>query len=351
MNRESTQMGTDSPVITTATPDQLGRKVHDLRLSVTDRCNFRCTYCMPKEIFGHAHPFLPKSEILTFEEMVRISRIFVGLGVGKIRVTGGEPLLRRDLPKLIEMLMAIEGLQDLALTTNGSALASLARPLRQAGLKRITVSLDALDDTVFRAMNDVDFPVERVLAGMEAALDAGFAVIKVNMVVKRGVNEHEILPMARRFSGPQYILRFIEFMDVGNTNRWLMNEVVTASQIIDILHQEFPLESLPATYSGEVARRFRHADGGGEIGIISSVTQPFCSQCSRARVSAEGRLYTCLFASQGHDLRALLRQEPDDAKIAGVISQIWAARNDRYSELRSETTQHAPKVEMSRMGG
>ena len=329
--------------------DTLGRRLHDLRLSVTDRCNFRCTYCMPQEAFGRDHAFLPKSEILSFEELARISRIFVGLGVEKIRVTGGEPLLRRDLPKLIGMLAAIDGLKDLTLTTNGSALAALATPLRDAGLMRITVSLDALDDAVFRAMNDVNFPVAQVLAGIDAAHAAGFDPIKINMVVKRGVNDHEIVPMARRFSGPRYILRFIEFMDVGNTNGWRMDEVVPAGEIIERISQELALEPLPPNYAGEVARRFRH--GAGEIGVISSVTQPFCRACTRARISAEGQLFTCLFGAHGHDLRALLRSDLDDAAIAKAISTIWSARDDRYSELRSSTTMHEPKVEMSKVGG
>ena len=306
---------------------------------------------MPKESFGRDHAFLPKSEILTFEELTRISRVFVGLGVEKIRVTGGEPLLRRDLPKLIEMLASIDGLKDLSLTTNGSALANLAKPLREAGLKRITVSLDALDDAVFRAMNDVDFPVARVLEGIDVAHSAGFDPIKINMVVKRGVNDHEIVPMARRFSGPHYILRFIEFMDVGNTNGWRMDDVVPAREIVTLLNREFSLQALPPNYTGEVARRFRHAEGGGEIGIISSVTQPFCRTCTRARISAEGQLFTCLFAAHGHDLRALLRSNLEDAAIAKTISAIWTAREDRYSELRSSATTHEPKVEMSRVGG
>lgn len=325
--------------------------MHDLRLSVTDRCNFRCTYCMPKEVFGRDHAFLPKSQILSFEELARIARIFVGLGVEKIRVTGGEPLLRRDLPKLIEMLAAIDGLKDLTLTTNGSALATLASPLRDAGLKRITVSLDALDDTVFRAMNDVDFPVARVLEGIDAALAAGFDPVKVNMVVKRGVNDHQIVPMARRFSGAHHILRFIEYMDVGNTNAWRMNDVLSADEIVERISREMPLEHLPPNYAGEVATRFRHTDGGGEIGIISSVTHPFCRDCTRARVSAEGQLYTCLFADHGHDLRTLLRSTSDDEIIAKAISTIWQARDDRYSELRSSATRGENKVEMSRIGG
>lgn len=331
--------------------DTLGRRMHDLRLSVTDRCNFRCTYCMPKESFSRDHAFLPKNEILSFEELARVARLFVGLGVEKIRVTGGEPLLRRDLPKLIEMLAGIDGLRDLTLTTNGSALTTLARPLRDAGLRRLTVSLDALDDLVFRAMNDVDFPVSRVLEGIDAALAAGFAPVKVNMVVKRDVNDQQIVPMARRFSGPDYILRFIEYMDVGNTNAWRMDDIVSADEIIRRISIELPLEPLPPNYAGEVAARFRHAGGGGEIGIISSVTRPFCRDCTRARVSAEGKLYTCLFAGHGHDLRTLLRSDLDDSAIAKAIAAIWSARDDRYSELRSSATPPASKVEMSRVGG
>ena len=334
-----------------APTDTLGRRLHDLRLSVTDRCNFRCTYCMPKEVFGRDHAFLPKSDILTFEELLRLSRVFVGLGVEKIRVTGGEPLLRRDLPKLIEMLADIDGLKDLTLTTNGSALATLARPLRHAGLKRLTVSVDALDETIFRAMNDVDFPLSRVLDGIGAALDAGFGPIKINMVVKRGVNEHQIVPMVKRFSGPHYILRFIEFMDVGTSNGWRLEDMVPAADIVALIRREIPLIELPANYVGEVARRFRHADGGGEIGVISSVTRPFCQACTRARIAADGQFYTCLFAATGHDLRALLRGGLSDEAIAKAIAALWRVRNDRYSELRSAATMAMPKAEMSRLGG
>ena len=334
-----------------APKDALGRALHDLRLSVTDRCNFRCTYCMPKEVFGRDHAFLPKSEILSFEELVRLSRIFVDLGVEKIRLTGGEPLLRRDLPKLVEMLAGIEGLKDLTLTTNGSALATQARALRDAGLKRLTVSVDSLDDGVFRAMNDVDFPLERVLEGIAAAVEAGFGPVKINMVVKRGVNEHQIVPMAKHFSGPDYILRFIEFMDVGTTNGWLMDDVVPASEIIALINREIPLIALPPNYPGEVATRFRHVDGGGEVGVISSVTQPFCRGCTRARIAADGQFYTCLFAASGHDLRALLRGGLSDQAVAKAISAIWQVRGDRYSELRSDATASLPKAEMSRLGG
>lgn len=334
--------------------DRLARPLRDLRLSVTDRCNFRCTYCMPKAVFGHAHVFLPKSEILSFEELARLARIFVSLGVEKVRITGGEPLVRRDLPRLAEMLAAIAGLRDLTMTTNGAALAPVARHLREAGLKRLTVSLDALDDQVFRSMNGVDFPVARVLKGIDAALAAGFRPVKINMVVKRGVNEREIVPMVHRFGGPDFILRFIEFMDVGNSNGWRMDDVVPAEEIVARIRGVFPLCPLPTNYRGEVARRFRLADGGGEIGIISSVTQPFCGDCTRARLSAEGRLYTCLFASQGHDLRGLLRRGAADEEVAQAIRQIWHAREDRYSEMRraSSSARSAPmKVEMSHIGG
>ena len=335
----------------TPVPDALGRPLGYLRLSVTDRCNFRCTYCMPKEVFGPAHAFLPKSEILTFEELARITRVFVRLGVDKVRVTGGEPLLRRNLDRLIAQLASIEGVKDLTLTTNGAALAAQAAALRSAGLRRLTVSLDALDDATFRAMNDVDFPVEKVLTGIDAALAAGFSPIKLNMVVKRRVNDHEIVPMARRFRGPDFILRFIEFMDVGNTNGWRLDDVVPAAEIIDRLSHEIPLDALPADYFGEVARRFRHADGGGEIGIITSVSTPFCSSCTRARLSSDGRLYTCLFGNTGHDLRSLLRDGSSDEAIGEFIRGVWGARVDRYSEIRSAATARQPKAEMSSLGG
>jgi len=297
------------------------------------------------------YAFLPKGEILSFEELARLARLFVGLGVEKIRLTGGEPLLRRDLPKLIEMLASIEGLRDLTLTTNGSALASLAKPLRAAGLKRVTVSLDALDDATFRAMNDVDFPVARVLEGIDAAIEAGFSPVKINMVVKRGVNEQEILPMVRRFSGEGHILRFIEYMDVGATNGWRMDEVVSAAEIVQIISREFPLEVLAPNYAGEVARRFRHREASGEIGVIASVTQPFCQGCTRARVTANGQLHTCLFSQRGHDVRVLLRGELSDDAVQLALGQLWRARGDRYSELRSTLTPGLAKVEMSHLGG
>jgi cyclic pyranopterin phosphate synthase len=336
--------------VITSCHDQFHRPLRDLRISVTDRCNFRCGYCMPKEVFGRGYDFLPKTAVLSFEEIARLARIFVNLGVGKVRLTGGEPLLRRNLDRLIAALAEIGGLRDLTLTTNGSRLVEEAPALRAAGLRRLTVSLDALDDGIFRAMNDVDFPVHRVLRGIDAARAAGFAPIKINMVVKRGVNEHEILPMARHFQGPEFILRFIEYMDVGNTNGWRMRDVVPSAEVIERLTAELPLEALAANYPGEVARRYRHADGG-EIGVISSVTQPFCGNCTRARLSADGRLFTCLFASAGMDLRTPLRTGATDEDLTEKIAKIWRARADRYSELRSEATTAQPKAEMSLLGG
>ncbi len=331
--------------------DTLGRPVRDLRISVTDRCNFRCVYCMPKEVFGRDFQFLPSRLLLTFEEITRLTRIFVGLGVEKVRLTGGEPLVRRDLESLIGMLAGIDGLRDLTLTTNGSLLARKAQALKDAGLQRITVSLDSLDDTVFRAMNDVDFPVTRVLEGIEAARAAGLAPIKVNMVVKRGVNEGSVVAMARHFHGSGYVLRFIEYMDVGNTNGWKMDDVVSAAEIVRLIDAELPLEPVDRSYRGEVASRYRYRDGGGEIGIIASVTQPFCQDCTRARLSSEGLLYTCLFAGLGHDLRALLRGGKTDAEIADFVAGVWRRRGDRYSELRTMATAPAAKVEMSHIGG
>ena len=332
-------------------PDQLGRPLRDLRISVTDRCNFRCTYCMPKEVFGRNFAYLPKHEILTFEEIARLAAVFVSLGAEKLRLTGGEPLLRNDLECLVAMLTQINGLRDLTLTTNGSLLEQKAPALRRAGLQRITVSLDSLDDATFRAMNDVQFPVSRVLRGIDAALAAGFSPIKINMVVKRGVNETSVLPMARRFAGESYILRFIEYMDVGNTNGWRLDDVVPASEIIERVANGSSLEQLPPNYPGEVARRFRHRDAGGEVGVISSVTQPFCGDCTRARLSADGRLYTCLFASRGHDLRTALRGGASDEELALLLQRIWSTRTDRYSELRRAETEHVEKPEMSLIGG
>lgn len=331
------------------TSDKLGRPLRDLRLSVTDRCNFRCTYCMPKEVFGRDHAFLPKNDILSFEELTRLARVFVGLGVHKIRLTGGEPLLRRDLPKLIAMLAEVEGLDDLTLTTNGSALTSLAKPLRDAGLNRITVSLDSLDDGIFRAMNDVDFPVVKVLDGIDSARAAGFDQIKVNMVVKRGVNEAEVVPMLRHFAGTGITVRFIEYMDVGNTNGWRLDDVVPAAELLQMIRREFPVQPVAQETTGLVARRYRHDQG--EFGIIASVTQPFCQGCTRARIAADGQFYTCLFASNGHDLRALVRSQSSDDFIAKAVRAIWNARGDRYSELRTTATTALPKAEMSAIGG
>ncbi len=331
--------------------DQLNRPLHDLRISVTDRCNFRCTYCMPKEVFGRDFRFLPPASLLSFEEITRLSRIFIEQGIEKIRLTGGEPLVRRDLEKLVEMLASLPDLKDLTLTTNGSLLAKKARALKDAGLQRITVSLDSLDNTVFKAMNDVDFPVERVLEGIELAREAGLWPIKINMVVKRGVNDTSVVDMARYFKGTGYILRFIEYMDVGTTNGWQLDEVVSAAEVARMIDSEMPIEPADPNYRGEVAQRYRYRDGTGEIGIISSVTQPFCGNCSRARLSSEGLLYTCLFGSLGHDLRALLRGGKSDPEIAAFIGRVWRHRSDRYSEIRTAETSHKPKVEMSHIGG
>ena len=330
--------------------DTFGRPLRDLRISVTDRCNFRCIYCMPKEIFGRDYPFLQRDELLTFEEIYRLARSMVGHGVQKIRLTGGEPLARRDLEKLVEMLASLPEL-DLTMTTNGSLLPQKAEALKKAGLKRVTVSLDSLDDDVFAAMNDVNFPVERVLEGIEAAKALGLTPIKINMVVKRGVNEDSILPMARYFRRTEYILRFIEYMDVGSSNGWRLDDVVPAGEIIARLGAELPLEPVGPNYRGEVAKRWCYKDGSGEIGIIASVTQPFCGDCTRARLSAEGKLYTCLFASKGYDLRELLRSGASDAQVSKAIASIWRGRDDRYSEVRSSETVALPKVEMSYIGG
>jgi cyclic pyranopterin phosphate synthase len=331
--------------------DRRGRALHDLRISVTDRCNFRCTYCMPKEVFGRDFQFLPHRQLLSFEEITRLAGIFVAHGVEKIRITGGEPLVRRDLERLIGMLSPLPGLRDITLTTNGSLLAKKALALKDAGLQRVTVSLDSLDDQVFKSMNDVDFPVDRVLEGIEAAAAVGLAPIKINMVVKRGVNDTGIEAMARYFHGTGHILRFIEFMDVGNSNGWRLEDVVPAAEIVSRIDAVLPLEPIAANYRGEVATRYRYRDGGGEIGIISSVTQPFCGNCTRARLSAEGVLYTCLFGSDGHDFRAPLRDGVSDEQIAEQLRGLWTARSDRYSELRTLATTRAPKVEMSHIGG
>ncbi len=343
------------PAPTGQLADRRGRRLHDLRISVTDRCNFRCTYCMPKEVFGADYAFLPQASLLTFEEITRLAWLFAAHGVEKLRLTGGEPLVRRDVERLIGMLAAVTtpaGVPlELTLTTNGSLLARKAQALRDAGLQRVTVSLDALDDKVFRAMNDVDFPVAEVLAGIDAAEAAGLRPIKVNMVVKRGVNEHEIVPMARRFRGSGRILRFIEFMDVGASNGWRMDDVVPSAEVARRIGEAFPIEPVEPNYQGEVAERWRYLDGQGEIGLISSVTQPFCGGCTRARLSTEGKLFTCLFATAGQDLRALLRGGFDDAQIAAAIGAIWSVRDDRYSELRSAATAGLRKIEMSYIGG
>ena len=333
------------------TEDVFRRPLRDLRVSVTDRCNFRCVYCMPKEIFGKNYTFLPQSEVLTFEEIARLVGIFVELGVQKIRLTGGEPLVRRDVERLVAMLSPLGKDVDLTLTTNASLLAAKAKALADAGLKRITVSLDSLDDATFKRMNDVDFPVQRVLDGIAAAEAAGLAPIKVNMVVRRGLNEDSVLPMARHFRGTGHVLRFIEYMDVGTSNGWRLDDVVPAREIIEAIGREFPVEPVEPAYRGEVAGRYRYTDGAGEIGVISSVTQPFCAECTRARLSADGSLYTCLFATQGHDLRKLLRAGATDDDLRVAILATWAARDDRYSELRSADTQGLKKIEMSFIGG
>jgi len=335
--------------------DRHGRVLHDLRISVTDRCNFRCTYCMPKEIFDKDYNFLPHADLLTFEEITRLARLFVAHGVEKIRLTGGEPLLRKNIERLIEMLAVLRTPAgrpvDLTLTTNGSILARKARALVDAGLARATVSLDGLDDAVFRRMNDVDFPVTDVLAGIEAAAAAGLSPIKINMVVQRGVNDAQVLPMARHFKGSGHILRFIEFMDVGSSNGWRLDDVVPAADIVRCIAAELPLRALDANYTGEVAERWQYQDGSGEIGVIASVTQAFCSSCTRARLSTDGKVYLCLFAQQGYDLRALLRSAASDDQLATVIADIWRGRGDRYSELRGEATAGLKKIEMSYIGG
>ena len=339
--------------------DTLTRPLHDLRISVTDRCNFRCVYCMPKEVFDKDYHFLPHTSLLSFEEITRIATLFVAHGVSKIRLTGGEPLLRKDVEKLIAMLSALktpDGRElDLTLTTNGSLLARKAKALKEAGLKRVTVSLDALDEATFRRMNDVDFPVSDVLHGIDAAHRAGFGAIKVNMVVKGGMNDQEIVPMARHFRHTPTILRFIEYMDVGASNGWKMDEVVPSTEVVRRVNAEMPLQEIASNYPGETAQRWRYADGGGEIGVISSVTQAFCHDCSRARLSTEGKLYTCLFATGGHDLRALLRNGRSDEEISTAIAGLWRARGDRYSELRTINTEGlerpVKKVEMSYIGG
>ena len=339
--------------------DTRGRALRDLRISVTDRCNFRCVYCMPKEAFGRDHAFLPRAELLTFEEITRLARIAAAHGVEKIRLTGGEPLLRKDLHLLVAALSELRtmqgGLLDVALTTNGSLLAKLAPALRAAGLRRVTVSLDSLDDATFMALNDVDFPVATVLDGIRAAQQVGLGPVKVNMVVKRGHNDHDLVAMARHFKGTGVILRFIEYMDVGTTNGWQLDQVVPSAEVLARIDAELPLERVPPAYPGETSVRWRYRDGGGEIGVISSVTGAFCHACTRARISTDGMLFTCLFATGGHDLRSLLRGGASDDDLTAVLGRVWRARTDRYSEQRALSTHRPPetngKIEMSYIGG
>ena len=329
--------------------DTRGRRLHDLRISVTDRCNFRCVYCMPKDVFDSDYQFLPHADLLSFEEIARVARIAVDHGVEKIRLTGGEPLLRKHIERLIEMLAKLD--VDVTLTTNGSALAQKAKSLHDAGLDRITVSLDSLDDATFRAMNDVDFPVQKVLDAIDVAAGIGFRSIKVNAVVKRGINDHDIVDMARYFKGSGHVVRFIEYMDVGASNGWRMDDVIPSAEVVAQISAVFPLEPVDPNYAGEVAERWRYVDGSGEIGVISSVTQAFCSTCTRARLSTEGKLYTCLFATRGHDLRGLLRGGASDVDIGAAFAGIWARRGDRYSEVRTANTPRLDKIEMSYIGG
>jgi cyclic pyranopterin phosphate synthase len=331
--------------------DTLGRPLRDLRVSVTDRCNFRCGYCMPREAFGADYAFLPRAEILSFEEIKRVVRASVALGVRKVRLTGGEPLVRRNLEALVAMLATVEGIEDLTLTTNASLLAGRAQALADAGLHRVTVSLDALDDETFMRMNDAGFPVSRVLDGIAAADAAGLGPVKLNAVIRRGINEHAVLDLAEHFRGTGTTVRFIEYMDVGHSNGWRLDDVVPADEIVAAIEARWPLEPVDRDYRGEVARRYRYRDGAGEIGVISSVSQPFCGDCTRARLSADGRLFTCLFATAGHDLRALLRAGATDAALTDALRTIWTGRSDRYSELRSLETVELPKVEMSFIGG
>ena len=337
----------------TAQPvDLLGRRLRDLRISVTDRCNFRCVYCMPREVFGKDFQFLDRAALLTFEEIERVASAFAAHGVEKIRLTGGEPLLRRELERLVERLVTIDGISDIALTTNGALLARKAQSLADAGLKRVTVSLDSLDNETFQAVNDVSFPVERVLEGIDAALAAGLAPVKVNMVVKRGVNDADVVPMAQFFRDrPGTVLRFIEYMDVGTTNGWRLEDVVPAAEIVELIGAEHPLDPVAPSYPGEVANRFRYRDGVGEIGVIASVTQPFCGGCTRARLSAEGQLFTCLFAAKGYDLREIVRGGATDEELRASIARVWNRRSDRYSEIRTADTAPREHVEMSHIGG
>ena len=329
--------------------DTRGRSMRDLRISVTDRCNFRCTYCMPREVFDSSYRFLPHEAILSFEEIARLARIFVGLGVSKLRLTGGEPLVRRNLDRLVAMLAELPA--EVTLTTNGSLLAKQAEALKKAGLDRVTVSLDSLDDATFRAMNDADFPVARVIEGIETAAAAGLGPVKINMVVKRGVNDQSIVDMAERWRGTGHIVRFIEFMDVGSTNGWRMDDVIPSAEVVRRIGARWPLAPVDANYPGEVAERWRYLDGAGEIGVISSVTQAFCSSCTRMRLSTEGSLFTCLFAQSGHDLKGLLRSGASDEQLRNEIAAVWQARKDNYSEVRTAETAKGRKVEMSYIGG
>jgi GTP 3',8-cyclase len=334
-----------------APADRLGRRLRDLRVSVTDRCNFRCPYCMPKEVFGHSYTFLPRAEILSFEELTRVVAAAASLGVTKVRLTGGEPLLRRELDTLVAMLTEVDGITDLALTTNGALLAGKATGLRAAGLARVTVSLDSLDEAVFAAMNDVGVPLGRVLDGIAAAVDAGIWPVKLNTVVKRGVNDDGLVELAQFARERGLIARFIEYMDVGTTNGWRLDDVVPAAEIVRRIDAALPLEPAEANYRGEVARRWRYRDGSGEVGVIASVTQPFCSDCTRARLSTDGKLYTCLFAGAGHDLRALLRSGSSDQELREAMAKIWTGRADRYSEQRTTLTAPTRRIEMSYIGG
>ena len=337
------------------TTDTLDRPIRDLRVSVTDRCNFRCIYCMPREIFGRGYKFVPRNDLLKLEEIARITRLFAGHGVRKVRITGGEPMIRRNLERLIEMLRDIDGITDISMTTNASMLTlKRAQSLRAAGLSRINISLDAIDEQTFQRINDVDFPVAKVLEGIDNAHAAGFDAVKVNAVIRRGYNEHSILSLAQHFHGTGTVLRFIEFMDVGTTNKWNLEEVIPAAELVEIIDKEMPIESLQPNYSGEVAKRWRYSDGGGEVGFITSVTQSFCGDCSRARLSAVGKVYTCLFAATGQDLRGMLRAGASDEELSRLIGRIWSQREDRYSELRGQipvTAETPPRVEMSHIGG
>ena len=347
-----------SAIISTGEPilDSLARPLRDLRISVTDRCNFRCVYCMPREVFGPGYAFVPRDDLLTLEEIARIAGVFAAIGMRKVRITGGEPLIRRNLEHLIEMIDAIDGVEDISLTTNGSMLSpGRATDLKKSGLKRLTVSLDALDDATFKRINDVDYPVSRVLDGIENARAAGFSDIKVNAVVRRGFNQHAVLDLAKHFRHTGCIVRFIEYMDVGETNGWNLDDVIPASDLVDEIDARYELEAVSPNYPGEVAKRWRYRDGAGEIGLITSVTQSFCGDCSRARLSAVGELYTCLFATRGHDLRDLLRSGASDTQLLQAVCEIWQGRNDRYSELRANgasiPVSGQAKVEMSHIGG